>query len=200
VSGDNMKVIGITGGIASGKSYVSSVVKKSGYPVIDADHISKELSEKDKPVYNAIVRTFGESYLDENKNLDRQKLASLIFNDKQAKGLLNGISHPLIIDEMERQIKNAESDLVFVDVPLLYESHIENMFDKIVCVYLPRTIQIERLMKRDNITYEYAVKKIESQKSLEEKKNLADFVINSSNSFDSVDKSVIELIKTLKEV
>ncbi len=195
-----MKVIGITGGIASGKSYVSSVVKKSGYPVIDADQISKELSEKDKPVYNAIVRTFGESYLDENKNLDRQKLASLIFNDKQAKGLLNGISHPLIIDEMERQIKNAESDLVFVDVPLLYESHIENMFDKIVCVYLPRTIQIERLMKRDNITYEYAVKKIESQKSLEEKKNLADFVINSSNSFDSVDKSVIELIKTLKEV
>ena len=195
-----MKVIGITGGIASGKSYVSSVVKKSGYPVIDADQISKELSERDKPVYNAIVRTFGESYLDENKNLDRQKLASLIFNDKQAKGLLNGISHPLIIDEMERQIKNAESDLVFVDVPLLYESHIENMFDKIVCVYLPRTIQIERLMKRDNITYEYAVKKIESQKSLEEKKNLADFVINSSNSFDSVDKSVIELIKTLKEV
>ena len=195
-----MKVIGITGGIASGKSYVSSVVKKSGYPVIDADQISKELSEKDKPVYNAIVRTFGESYLDENKNLNRQKLASLIFNDKQAKGLLNGISHPLIIDEMERQIKNAESDLVFVDVPLLYESHIENMFDKIVCVYLPRTIQIERLMKRDNITYEYAVKKIESQKSLEEKKNLADFVINSSNSFDSVDKSVIELIKTLKEV
>ena len=195
-----MKVIGITGGIASGKSYVSSVVKKSGYPVIDADQISKELSEKDKPVYNAIVRTFGESYLDENKNLDRQKLASLIFNDKQAKGLLNGISHPLIIDEMERQIKNTESDLVFVDVPLLYESHIENMFDKIVCVYLPRTIQIERLMKRDNITYEYAVKKIESQKSLEEKKNLADFVINSSNSFDSVDKSVIELIKTLKEV
>ena len=195
-----MKVIGITGGIARGKSYVSSVVKKSGYPVIDADQISKELSEKDKPVYNAIDRTFGESYLDENKNLDRQKLASLIFNDKQAKGLLNGISHPLIIDEMERQIKNAESDLVFVDVPLLYESHIENMFDKIVCVYLPRTIQIERLMKRDNITYEYAVKKIESQKSLEEKKNLADFVINSSNSFDSVDKSVIELIKTLKEV
>ena len=195
-----MKVIGITGGIASGKSYVSSVVKKAGYPVIDADAISKELSKKDMPVYNAIVRTFGESYLDGNKNLDRQKLASLIFNDKQAKGLLNGISHPLIIDEMERQIKNAESDLVFVDVPLLYESNIEYMFDKIVCVYLPRTIQIERLMKRDNITYEYAVKKVESQKSLEEKKKLADFVINSSNSFDYVDKSVIELIKTLKEV
>ena len=195
-----MKVIGITGGIASGKSYVSSVVKKSGYPVIDADQISKELSERDKPVYNAIVRTFGESYLDENKNLDRQKLASLIFNDKQAKGLLNGISHPLIIDEMERQIKNAESDLVFVDVPLLYESHIENMFDKIVCVYLPRRIQIERLMNRDNISYEYAVKKIESQKNLEEKKLLADFVINSSNSFDYVEENVIELIKKLKEV
>lgn len=195
-----MKVIGITGGIASGKSYVSSVVKRAGYPVVDADAISKQLSKKGMPVYNAIVRMFGDSYLDENKELDRFKLASLIFNDKQAKGLLNSISHPLIIDEMERQIKNIESDLVFVDVPLLYESHIEYMFDKIVCVYLPRTIQIERLMKRDNITYEYAVRKVESQKSLEEKKNLADFVINSSNSFDSVDKSVIELIKTLKEV
>ena len=101
---------------------------------------------------------------------------------------------------MEKQIKEAESDLVVVDVPLLYESGLEYMFDKIICVYLPRTIQIDRLMKRDNISYEYAVRKIESQKSLEEKKNLADFVINSSNSFDYVEQSVIELIKTLKEV
>ena len=195
-----MRVIGITGGIASGKSFVSSVVKKCGYPVIDADLISKQLTEKDMPVYHAIIKTFGETYLREDKELDRAKLASLIFNDKQAKCLLNSISHPLILDEMEKRIKEAESDLVFVDVPLLYESGLEYMFDKIICVYLPRTIQIDRLMKRDNISYEYAVKKIESQKSLEEKKNLADFVINSSNSFDYVEQSVIELIKTLKEV
>lgn len=195
-----MRVIGITGGIASGKSYVSSVVKKNGYPVIDADLISKQLTEKDMPVYHAIIKTFGDSYLTNDKELDRAKLASLIFNDKQAKGLLNSISHPLILDEIERHIKDSNSDLVFVDVPLLYESGIEYMFDKIICVYLPRTTQIERLMKRDNISYEYAVKKIESQKSLEEKKNLADFVINSSNSFDYVEQSVIELIKILKEM
>ena len=195
-----MKVIGITGGIASGKSYVSSVVKKAGYPVIDADLISKDLSKKGGSVYYAIIRTFGESYLDENKEINRQKLGSLIFNDKQAKGLLNSISHPLIVEEMERQIASAKSDLVFVDVPLLYESGLENMFDKIVCVYLPRRIQIERLMNRDNISYEYAVKKIESQLSLETKKSKADFVINSSNSFDYVESSVIELIRKLKEV
>ena len=195
-----MKVIGITGGIASGKSFVSSVIKKCGYPVIDADLISKKLSEKNGTVYNAIVKTFGESYLDKNKEIDRQKLGSLIFNDKQAKGLLNSISHPLIVEEMERQINETKCDLVFVDVPLLYESGLENMFDKIVCVYLPRRIQIERLMNRDNISYEYAVKKIESQKNLEEKKLLADFVINSSNSFDYVEENVIELIKKLKEV
>ena len=195
-----MKVIGITGGIASGKSFVSSVVKKAGYPVIDADEISKQLSQKNGTVYNAIVRTFGESYLDSNKEIDRQKLGSLIFNDKQAKGLLNSISHPLIVEEMERQIASAKSDLVFVDVPLLYESGLENMFDKIVCVYLPRRIQIERLMNRDKISYEYAVKKIESQLSLERKKTMADFVINSSNSFDYVESSVIELIRKLKEV
>ena len=195
-----MKVIGITGGIASGKSFVSSVVKKAGYSVIDADLISKELSQKNGSVYNAIVRTFGESYLDENKEIDRQKLGSLIFNDKQAKGLLNSISHPLIIEEMERQIKDSNSDLVFIDVPLLYESGLQNMFDKIICVYLPRRLQIERLMNRDNISYEYAVKKIESQKNLEEKKKLADFIINSSESFDSVEENVIELIKKLKEL
>ena len=195
-----MKVIGITGGIASGKSFVSSVVKKAGYSVIDADLISKELSQKNGSVYNAIVRTFGESYLDENKEIDRQKLGSLIFNDKQAKGLLNSISHPLIIEEMERQIKESNSDLVFIDVPLLYESGLQNMFDKIICVYLPRRLQIERLMNRDNISYEYAVKKIESQKNLEEKKKLADFIINSSESFDSVEENVIELIKKLKEL
>jgi dephospho-CoA kinase len=195
-----MKVIGITGGIASGKSYVSSVIKKAGYPVIDADLISKELSQKGGSVYHAIIRTFGESFLDENKEINRQKLGSLIFNDKQAKGLLNSISHPLIIEEMEKQIKMAKTDLVFVDVPLLYESGLENMFDKIVCVYLPRKIQIERLMNRDNISYEYAVKKIESQMSLEKKKRMADFVINSSNSFDYVSLDVIELIKKLKEV
>ena len=130
-----MKVIGITGGIASGKSYVSSVIKKAGYPVIDADLISKDLSQKGGSVYHAIIRTFGESFLDENKEINRQKLGSLIFNDKQAKGLLNSISHPLIIEEMEKQIKMAKTDLVFVDVPLLYESGLENMFDKIVCVY-----------------------------------------------------------------
>jgi dephospho-CoA kinase len=195
-----MKVIGITGGIASGKSYVSSVIKKAGYPVIDADLISKELSRKGGSVYHAIIRTFGESFLDENKEINRQKLGSLIFNDKQAKGLLNSISHPLIIEEMEKQIKMAKTDLVFVDVPLLYESGLENMFDKIVCVYLPRKIQIERLMNRDNISYEYAVKKIESQMSLDKKKRMADFVINSSNSFDYVSLDVIELIKKLKEV
>lgn len=195
-----MKVIGITGGIASGKSYVSSVIKKAGYPVIDADLISKDLSQKGGSVYHAIIRTFGESFLDQNKEINRQKLGSLIFNDKQAKGLLNSISHPLIIEEMEKQIKMAKTDLVFVDVPLLYESGLENMFDKIVCVYLPRKIQIERLMNRDNISYEYAVKKIESQMSLDKKKRMADFVINSSNSFDYVSLDVIELIKKLKEV
>ena len=78
-----MKVIGITGGIASGKSFVSSVVKKAGYPVIDADLISKELSQKGGAVYHAIIKTFGESYLDKNNEIDRQKLGSLIFNDKQ---------------------------------------------------------------------------------------------------------------------
>ena len=195
-----MKVIGITGGIASGKSYVSSVIKKAGYPVIDADLISKKLSEKGEAVYQAIVRSFGESYLDSNGNIDRAKLGSLIFNDKQAKGLLNSISHPLIVEEMERQIHETKCDLVFVDVPLLYESSLESMFDKIVCVYLPRKIQIERLMKRDNISYEYATKKITSQMNLEKKKTMADFVINSSNSFDYVESNVIELIKKLKEV
>lgn len=193
-------VIGITGGIASGKSYVSNVIKEQGYVVIDADIVSKELSETGNAVFNAIIKAFGKEYLDENGNLNRKALGELVFNDEKSLKLLNEISHPLIIEEIKRRVNESNDELVFVDVPLLYESNMEHLFDKIICVYLPKAIQIERLMNRDKISYEYAIKKIESQMNLEQKKNMADFVINSSNSFDYVKENVIELIKTLKEV
>ena len=195
-----MKVIGITGGIASGKSNVSKVIKEAGYSVIDADLISRELSQKDKPVYNEIVKVFGKDYLNADLEIDRKKLGNLIFNNSEKKDLLNSISHPLIIEEIKNQINKTSNELIFVDVPLLYESKMEDLFDKIICVYVPRNIQIERLMNRDNISYDYAIKKIDSQMNLEQKKKIADFVINSSNSFDYTYKSVIELIKKLKEV
>lgn len=193
-------VVGITGGIASGKSYVSSIIKEQGYIVIDADQVAKELSNPGKTVFNAIIKTFGKEYLDEDGTLNRKALGKLVFNDEKSLELLNSISHPLIIEEIKNKIKECKDSLIFVDVPLLFETNMEHMFDKIVCIYLPQSIQIERLMNRDKISYEYALKKIESQMSLEQKKNMSDFVINSSNSFDYVKGNVIELIKSLKEV
>ena len=190
------KIIGITGGIASGKSYVCDIIEKQGFKIIDSDKISHELSKIGYPLYNAIIKEFGNDYLLDNKELNRKKLGALIFNNENEKLRLNSISHPLIIDEINNQINKINNDLIFVDVPLLYESKMENLFDEIICVYVDRKTQIKRLMNRDNISYDYAVSKISSQMSLDEKAKLAHYVID--NSEDSAKAMTLKILKKLK--
>ena len=173
------RVIGITGGIASGKSNVSNVIKSLGYHVIDSDLITHKLEDIGGKVYNAIVLAFGNSYLKDDKSLDRKKLGNLIFSDAKAKEKLNSISHPIIVDEIKKEINNINDEMIFVDIPLLYESKLEYLCDKIICVYLPKNEQIKRLIFRDNIDEEFAIKKVDSQMSLDKKKELADYVIDS---------------------
>ncbi len=193
------RVIGITGGIASGKSNVSNVIKSLGYHVIDSDLITHKLEDIDGKVYNAIVLAFGKSYLKDDKSLDRKKLGNLIFSDSKAKEKLNSISHPIIVDEIKKEINNINDEMIFVDIPLLYESKLEYLCDKIICVYLPKNEQIKRLIFRDNIDEEFAIKKVDSQMSLDKKKELADYVIDSRGTFLETKKQVEDLIKELKE-
>ncbi|HIT44402.1 TPA: dephospho-CoA kinase [Candidatus Avacholeplasma faecigallinarum] len=193
-----MYVIGITGGIASGKSHVVDVISKMGYEVIDSDKISYELSLKGNKVYNEIINTFGEEYVLSNGEIDRKKLGRLIFNSEKDKQKLNEISHPYIIKEIKKRLKESQGSIVFLDIPLLYEAKLEYLCDKIICVYLDKTKQIERLMARDGIDYEYALKKINSQIDLQIKAKQSYYIINSYGSLEqteTITKNLIEKIK-----
>ena len=191
------RVIGITGGIASGKSNVSNICKSLGYSVIDSDSIAKELSKKDYPLYNAIVERFGKDYLDINGELDRKKLACLVFNNTAMKTVMDKISHPIIVEEIKERIRNINDGLIFVDIPLLFEAKLEYLCDKIICVFLRKKLQVERLMARDKIDEDYALAKIHSQMDLYMKKELSDYVIDSSGDFENTKQQVINVIEDI---
>ena len=192
-------VIGITGGIASGKSNVCNVIKEFGYPVIDCDKITRELSEINKPIYNAILEKFGNDFLLDDYNLDKKKISKLVFSDPSKKNLLDSITHPIIKDEVLRQLSLYSSGLVFVEIPLLYEAKFDSICDKVICVFLSKKKQIERLIEREGIDEDYALKKIHSQMDLYMKKSLADYVIDSKGSFEETKLQVENIINKLKE-
>jgi dephospho-CoA kinase len=191
------KVIGVTGGIASGKSNVISIIKRQGFKVIDCDLINHNLQKINMPIYNAIKEAFGSSYFLDNGELDRKKLGELIFHNEKEKLKLNSISHPIIKEEVLKEINKADG-IVFVDVPLLYESKFDSLCDKVICVYLNRKMQIERLMERDHIDYSYAKSKIASQMDLDQKRDLADYVIDSKGSFQETERQVLKILEMIK--
>lgn len=192
------KVIGITGGIASGKSFVSNYLVDLGYEVIDCDKISKYLSEINSPIYNAIIKEFGKDFLNDDLSLNRKKLGSLVFNDSISLKKLNDITHPLIIEEIKNKINESNSDLIFIDIPLLFESNLEYLCDRIVCVYVDEKTQIKRLMNRDNIDKEYAIKRINCQMPLSKKIEMSDYVIYSLEDFELTRINIEKMLKYMK--
>ncbi|NLX62381.1 MAG: dephospho-CoA kinase [Tissierellia bacterium] len=195
------KIIGLTGGIASGKSTVSDIIKSIGYKVIDADIISREVVEKDKEAYLEVVKYFGEDILDESGNINRKKLGSIIFNNPLEREKLNSILHPYILDSIKEQIKkDKESTLIFVDIPLLIEV-LDDIklkgikFDEIWLVYVDEKTQLERLMKRDNITEEEAIKRIRAQMPMEIKVKYATRLINNTGTKDYLESQVKRMLE-----
>lgn len=192
------KIIGITGGISSGKTTVCNAIANKGYKIIDCDKINKDLSKIGMPIYNAIINTFGNDYLLDNNEIDRKKLGSLIFNNNEAKLKLNEITHPLILLEMKRQISLINDKLVFVEIPLLYEAKLDNICDYVICVYLDKKTQLERLIKRESIDEAYALAKINSQMDLDKKRDLADYVINTMGDLEDTINQTEEIINKLE--
>lgn len=193
------KVIGLTGSIATGKSQVSNYLRDKGIKVVDADLIARDIV--DIPIVkDEIKKTFGKNiYV--NKNLDRKKLAEIVFNNDKKRDILNDIMHPHIYKIILDEIKNSK-DLVFVDIPLLFENEKVNekfglKFDEIWLVYVDRETQIKRLMKRDGISRDYAEKKINSQISVEEKRKKADVIIDNSGTLEETFKQVEKNLKKL---
>lgn len=194
-----MKVIGLTGGIASGKSVVSSMIKELGYQVIDTDLIARDLLTNNNEVISEVRTFFPKCYDDETKQINRHRLAEIIFNDETKRKVLNSIIHPRVKNAVLSLIKTINEEYVFIDVPLLYEASFSTLCDEVIVVYITYEIQLERLMKRDRISKQYAHQKITSQMNLEEKKNLADYVIDNNGSIKQTNQQLIEIIKQIKK-
>ncbi|MEN6349128.1 MAG: dephospho-CoA kinase [Syntrophomonas sp.] len=177
-----MKVIGLTGGIASGKSVVSRALQTLGAVIINADEIAHNVVGPEKPAWKEIIRHFGHEILNEDRSINRKKLGGIVFDDPEKLAQLNQITHPYIIKEIRDSIKNAgqanPKAVILVEVPLLFETHMDKLFDEIWVIWVDRETQIRRLMERDGIGEEDAIKRIETQMPLDEKAKRADLVID----------------------
>lgn len=195
-----MKVIGVTGGVASGKTLISDWFEKAHIKVIDADKVYKRLTHTNKEMYQEIIDTFALTEKS-NQELDFKSLAKIVFNDKEKLEILNSLTHPYVIKEIEAMIETYRVEdypLVVLDVPLLFEAGMEKYCDEIICVYADRKSQIERLMKRGHLDRKTAIQRIDSQMSLDEKKEKSDYVIDNSWSRDHTYHQFIQILSKLK--
>lgn len=183
-----MKIIGLTGGIASGKSTVSRALQDLGAIVIDADEVAHTIIEPGKPAWEDIVEHFGSEVLNPDQTIDREKLGAIVFNDPERLQELNQITHPRVGEQFKQMIKNIKSQqadaVLFIEVPLLYETHMDRICDEVWVVWVDEETQIQRLMKRDGLSREDALKRIDAQMSLDEKAKRADVVIDNSFSIE----------------
>lgn len=183
-----MKIIGLTGGIASGKSSVSRALRELGAMVIDADETAHQLMEPQCPAWKDIVATFGPDILNEDQTINREKLGAIVFNHPEALAQLNQLTHPRVMEsfkEILREIRNTNPyAVVFLEVPLLYETHMERICDEVWVVWVDRETQIQRLMNRNGFTREEAIIRIEAQMPLDEKARRADLLLDNRASLE----------------
>ncbi|WNB93177.1 dephospho-CoA kinase [Bacillus sp. NEB1478] len=195
-------IIGLTGGIATGKSTASHILSEQGIPIIDADLIAKEVVMPGKEAYEQIVAFFGKEILLEDRTLNRAKLGEIIFNDDEKRARLNEIVHPAVRQEMKKQAKNhqnAGNKIVIMDIPLLFESKLTHMVDETWLIYAAPETQLKRLMERNGYTEEQALSRIHSQMPIEDKKGLADVVIPNNGTLLELEEKLTHLIKAFKK-
>lgn len=197
-----MYQIGLTGGIASGKSSVSRLLAEWGVPVIDADAIARRIVTPGQPAWQQIVSVFSEQILQPDGTINRRLLGDIIFDDTEKRRKLEEITHPAIWDQITVEVKQAEAAghrVVVLDIPLLLETDWHDRVDEIWVVYADRQTQLQRLTLRDQLTQQQAESRINSQLSLEEKKQHADIVIDNSGSFDSMRNQVERIWENLHQ-
>ncbi|MDG5786967.1 dephospho-CoA kinase [Evansella sp. AB-P1] len=191
-------IIGLTGGIASGKSTVSSMLKKRGYPIVDADIIARQVVEPGEVAYKKLVSVFGDDIVQEDLHINRKKLGSIIFKDNEKRKKLNNIVHPAVRAKMKLEVNeyiDKGYETVIMDIPLLIESNLTYMVDKILLVYVGEETQLKRLMERDQSNIEEAMERINAQMSMEEKKRFAHEIINNEGSLEETETQLEEILK-----
>lgn len=191
-------ILGLTGGIASGKSTVSAYLAQNGALIIDADLIARQVVAKRSSGLKQIVAKFGEEILTASGELDRKKLGKLVFSNKELLKALTDITGPLIRAEILREIeaaKKAQVKLVVLDIPLLFETGYQTLCDKVMVVTIPSKLQLERVMKRDNLSAAEARKRIANQLPASKRNELADVLIDNSKSVAETYQQVLKWLK-----
>jgi dephospho-CoA kinase len=192
-------ILGITGGIACGKTETGHILSAEGFKVLDSDFLAHELMGKGRPVYQAVVKHFGEAMLAKSGEIDREKLGKMIFADPQERATLNRLVHPEVIKSAREWVevcREAQEDAAVL-VPLLFESGWTKGWDAIICVTAPEDQIFKRLKKRGFSKVE-ALKRVEAQMSLVEKAALADFVIENDGTPDSLRRRVCDLVEVIR--
>ncbi len=201
---DDRLLVGVTGGIASGKSTVTGILKELGAPLIDYDAIARQVVEPGMPAWKEIVGYFGCHVLQEDKNIDRKKLSKIVFRDSEKRKKLESFTHPWIhkqfVEKLDEITKKMSGAIIQVSIPLMIEQNLQYMFHKLVVVYIPEEKQIERLMARDRISEEEARRIIKAQLPIDEKIRYADFVITNSGTPEETKRQVQELWRNLKKL
>jgi len=191
------KMIGLTGGIASGKSTVSNMLKNRGFTILDADIAARVVVEPGQKAYEQIIETFGSDILNDDETINRSKLGSIIFNDEEKRKTLNSIVHPAVrecLNDWKMKALEDFKNTIIYDIPLLYESNLTYLVEKVIVVFVDPEVQKKRLLNRNGLTEDEAKARISSQLPLQEKVNQADAIINNNGTMDETEKQLNDLI------
>ena len=199
-----MKIVGLTGGISSGKSTVSSYLKQLKIPVIDADEVARKVVEPNSQGAREIRKAFGSDVFEEDGSLNRQKLGSLIFSNAENRQKLDDLLQPLIkimiLDEIEEYRQKGEN-MIVLDLPLLFEKQYEELCEDIIVVYISKELQLERLMRRNQYTKQEALSRIDSQLSIEEKRKRATVLLDNQGTIQQLYQQVEQwLVETKNDI
>lgn len=199
-------IVGLTGGIVSGKSTVARMFRQLGADIIDADNIARAIVQPGEKAWKNIVHYFGKEILKDNQEINRKELARIVFADKEKLEKLNKITHPEIVAIIKNKIEemrskdSSDGTICIIEVPLLFEANLEGMMDKIIVVYLNREEQIKRLLIRNSLTQEEAINRIDSQIPLEKKLKKADYVIDNGASLGHTRIQVKQIWQELRQL
>lgn len=196
------KWIGLTGGIATGKSTVTRMLRELGISVVDADELARSVVRKGTPGFQDVVSTFGASVVAADGDLDRKALGARVFSDASERAKLEAIVHPRVRTEQRRmrtELSQSGASIAFYDVPLLFEKDLESDFDATVAIVCSEAVQLSRLVVRDNLTAEEAKERIASQLPLSEKRRRATHVIENNGSIDELRAAVRALVARLSK-
>jgi dephospho-CoA kinase len=201
---DNYLLVGVTGGIASGKTVVAKMLEALGAPIIDFDVLARQVVEPGEPAFTQVVDYFGKQILQEDGSLDRKKLSRIVFQDTEKRTQLEDFTHPPIYEAFLKGV-NAITDkdpeaIIQAVVPLLIEKNLQSIFDKVLVVYVPQEKQIERLVERDGISIGEAAHMLKAQLPIDEKLAYADFVVNNEGSMEETKRQVEEIWLELKRL